>query len=199
MLLAFFDTAIFTWVVLPLLIFVARILDVSLGTVRVVLVSRGVRALSALVGFFEVLIWIIVIGQIIKNLNNAACYVAYAGGFATGTFVGTWLADKLAVGFVIVRVVTQHDASELIDFFNKSNVGATTVDAEGAYGPVKIIFMVIKRQDLRQVIDNIKRFNPNAFYSIEDVRSISQGIFPMRKGLRWRNNGGVPRPFRKGK
>ena len=92
---AFFNTTFYTWVLLPFLIFLARIFDVTLGTLRVIFITRGMKYFSALVGFIEILIWLLAIGQIFKNLNNIACYVAYAGGFATGSFLGIYFAEKL--------------------------------------------------------------------------------------------------------
>ena len=176
----FFNSELFKWAILPLLIFCARIFDVSLGTLRVIFISRGMRAIAALVGFLEILIWLLAIGQIMKNLTNVACYVAYAGGFAMGTFVGIYIVEKLSLGMVLIRVITRKDATELIAFLHSENYGVTSVDAQGTTGMVKVIYTVIKRQDLHHVIEIIKKFNPQAFYTIEDVKSVSEGIFPIR-------------------
>jgi uncharacterized protein YebE (UPF0316 family) len=83
---------LYTWIVLPLLIFLARVVDVSMGTIRVIFVSRGLKYLAPVVGFFEVLIWLLAIGQIMKNLSSPLCYVAYAGGFAAGNYIGIVIA-----------------------------------------------------------------------------------------------------------
>lgn len=176
----FFNSELFKWVVLPLLIFCARIFDVSLGTLRVIFISRGMRLFAALVGFFEVLIWLLAIGQIMKNLTNVVCYIAYAGGFAMGTFVGIYVVEKLSLGVVLIRIITRKDASELLLYLHSENYGVTTVDALGATGMVKVIYTVLKRQDLHHVIEIIKTYNPQAFYTIEDVKSVSEGIFPIR-------------------
>ena len=176
----FFNSELFKWAILPLLIFCARIFDVSLGTLRVIFISRGMRAIAALVGFLEILIWLLAIGQIMKNLTNVACYVAYAGGFAMGTFVGIYIVEKLSLGMVLIRVITRKDATELIAFLHSENYGVTSVDAQGTTGMEKVIYTVIKRQDLHHVIEIIKKFNPQAFYTIEDVKSVSEGIFPIR-------------------
>lgn len=184
----FFNSELFKWAILPLLIFCARIFDVSLGTLRVIFISRGMRAIAALVGFVEILIWLLAIGQIMKNLTNVACYVAYAGGFAMGTFVGIYIVEKLSLGVVLIRVITRKDATELIAFLHSENYGVTSVDAHGATGMVKVIYSIVKRQHLHNVIETIKRFNPQAFYSIEDVKFVSEGIFPL--GQPW-----YKRPF----
>src|SRR3990172_6273287 len=119
----------YTWALLPLLIFAARIMDVSLGTVRLIFVSRGMKYLAPLVGFFEVLTWLLAIGQIMKNLSNPVCYIAYAAGFAMGNFVGIWIAERLSLGVVLVRVVTQKDASPLVDKLKARDYGLTCVDS----------------------------------------------------------------------
>ena len=175
------DSALFAWVLLPALIFCARIFDVSIGTVRVIFIARGYRLYAPILGFFEVLIWLIAIGQIMKNLNNVACYLAYASGYATGTYVGIWLEGKLSLGQVIVRVITRLDASELVKALRRQDYMITTVNTEGAMGPVKLIFSVLQRQSLKEYIGIIRHYNPRAFYSVEDVRFVSEGGEMMSK------------------
>jgi uncharacterized protein YebE (UPF0316 family) len=176
----FFSSELFKWIILPLLIFCARIFDVSLGTLRVIFISRGMRVVAAFVGFVEILIWLLAIGQIMKNLTNVVCYIAYAGGFAMGTFVGIYVVEKLSLGVVLIRIITRMDASELLSYLHSENYGVTSVDAQGTTGMVKVIYTVVKRQDLHYVIEIIKKFNPQAFYTIEEVKTVSEGIFPIR-------------------
>ena len=167
------------WWLLPILIFLARIFDVTLGTLRVVFISRGMRYLAPLAGFFEVLIWITAITQIMRNLDNWVCYFTYAGGYATGTYFGLWLEERLAMGTVVVRVIPQRrDATQLIKRMRAENYGVTSCNAEGAKGPVKIVFSIIKRSSLSKVLRMVQECNPNAFYTVEDVRSIHKGVFP---------------------
>jgi len=189
----------YTWIVIPLLIFVARIFDVSLGTVRVIFVSRGLKYLAPVVGFFEIIIWLLAIGQIMKNLSNPACYIAYAGGFAMGNFVGIHIAEKLSLGLVMIRVVTKKDAASLVDFLKAENYGVTSVDGHGTSGQVKVVFTIVPRREVRSVVELIKKFNPHAFYSIEEVGLVQRGIFPVRKSWRDFSLLGLFRPFRKGK
>jgi uncharacterized protein YebE (UPF0316 family) len=176
--IAFLDSELFRWVILPSLIFVARILDVSIGTIRIVFVARGNRALSPLLGFFEVMIWLLAIGQIIRNLSNFLCYIAYSAGFAAGTFIGLLIEEKLAIGVLLVRIITRKEASELVSNLRAANYGVTVIPARGESGVVDVIYTVIHRRDLKAVLDTIKRFNPKAFYSIENVQSVREGIFP---------------------
>ena len=172
---------LFAWVILPLLIFFARICDVTLGTIRVIFISKGFKYIAPCIGFFEVIIWLLAIGQVMNNITNVASYIAYGAGFATGTFVGMVIEEKLSLGMVIVRVITNKDTGELVNALKAQNFGVTMIDAEGSTGPVNILFMVLKRQDLPQVIGVIKEFQPKAFYSIEDVKTAAEGVFPEKK------------------
>jgi uncharacterized protein YebE (UPF0316 family) len=179
--LGFTYSDIYTWIIIPLLIFVARIFDVSIGTIRILFISRGKKHLAPIMGFCEVLIWLLAIGQIMRNLTNVLCYISYASGFATGTYVGLWIEEKLAVGLLMVRIVTHRDATPLIEHLQLEDFGVTHVAARGISGKVRIVFTIIKRSDLPRVVDIIRRFNPNAFYSTEDVRSVSKEVFPLTK------------------
>lgn len=182
----FLHSPYFTYLVIPILICLARIIDVTIGTVRIILVSKGAKKIAPLLGFFEVLIWLIAIGQVMQNLNNVVNYFAYAAGFAIGNYIGIMIENKLAIGMVVVRIITAADASKLIQFIKSENLGVTSIKAEGASGPVHLIFTVIKRSSLSKVIGKIKIFNPKAFYSIEDVRFVSEGVFP-EKDFSWKS------------
>jgi uncharacterized protein YebE (UPF0316 family) len=193
------NPVLFGYVILPLLIFCARIVDVSMSTFRIVFVARGMKHLAPVVGFFEILIWLVAIGQIFRNLNNVVCYLAYAGGFATGNFVGIYIAEKIAIGKVMLRIVTSRDSTELQHLLKERNYGVTTVDAQGAHGMVKILFSIIPRRSLPDVLALVQRCNPRAFYAIEDVRSASEGIFPIANGLFGSGFPGSIRSLRKSK
>ncbi|MCF7975570.1 MAG: DUF2179 domain-containing protein [Phycisphaerae bacterium] len=193
------DSGIYQWVLLPLMIFAARVLDVSLGTVRLVFVARGYKCLAPVMGFFEVLIWITVIGQIMNNLSNPACYIGYAGGFATGNYVGMWLAERLSLGNAMIRVITQKDASELMASLTASDFGVTVLPGQGVQGQVSVLFTIVPRRRITEVIDKVKQFNPNAFYTIEEVASVRSGVFPAKKYPSFNNITRFFRPFRKGK
>ena len=193
------DFDFYTFFIIPLLIFIARVLDVTLGTIRVIFVSKGFKYLAPVVGFFEIIIWLMAIGQIMSNLNNPACYIAYAGGFAMGNFVGITIAEKLSLGVVLLRVITQKDASDLIESLSSQKYGVTSIDGHGAQGKVNIIFTIVPRKEILKVVEIVKKFNPKAFYTVEDIGFVEEGIFPMRRN--WRNETFefLFRPFRKGK
>ncbi|HOG83015.1 MAG TPA: DUF2179 domain-containing protein [Smithellaceae bacterium] len=178
---AFYHSEIFKFVLLPALIFLARICDVTLDTLRIIYVGRGMKFLAPVIGFVEVLIWLVAITQIFKNLSNPACYVAYAGGFAMGNYIGILLEEKMAIGTVVIRIITQKDAEALIRRLKENRYGVTNVDAQGAMGQVKIIFTIVKRKDIDSVLEIVRGCNPLAFYTIEDVRSVRKGVFPLYK------------------
>jgi uncharacterized protein YebE (UPF0316 family) len=177
------DSEIFKWVILPILIFIARTLDVTLGTLRNVFISKGFRHIVPFIGFFEVLIWLISMRQIMQHLDNPLCYIGFAGGFAMGTYVGLKIDNRLALGLQVIRVITPENWQALVDAFQSHNLGTTVIDGQGAKGPVKIIFTIVKRKDISTVRNLIKKINPSAFYSIEDIRIANQGVFP-KKNLR---------------
>lgn len=179
----FFNSEIFKYIVLPLIIFSTRICDVTLDTLRIIYVSRGIKILAASIGFIEVLIWLFAITQIFRNLANPLCYVAYAGGFAMGNFIGILIEERMAIGTVVIRIITQKDATELIELLKNEGYGVTHMDAQGSLGPVKIIFTIVKRKDIDHVLEIISSCNPLAFYTIEDVRSVRKGVFPIAKGI----------------
>lgn len=183
---SFLNTGIYTWVVLPLLIFLARVCDQTIGTIRIMFISRGDKLISPILGFFEVLIWILAIREIMYNLSNVLGYVAYAGGFATGNLVGIYLEEKIALGVRVIRIITQQDASALAASLIKKGYGVTNIPAEGSQGEVNVIFTMIHRYDLEEVIKLVERFNPKAFYTIESVISVKEGMFPAKRSVFWR-------------
>lgn len=183
----------YAWVILPLIIFVARIFDVTLGTLRIIFVARGKRNLAPLLGFFEVLIWIVVISQLVQNLESATAYIGYAAGFAAGNYFGMWLEDKLALGTYILRLITTEEPVELVQRLRDAGFGVTTVEGEGKTGAVHLIYTFVKRRDVEQVLTVIHEVKPNAFVSMEEVRSTEKGIFPsglaaQARGSLWRKS-----------
>ncbi len=175
------DSELFQWVVLPLLIFFARISDQTIGTLRLIFLSKGYKYLAPFLGFFEVIIWILAISQIMKHLDNIMCYLAYGAGFAMGNFIGILVEQRLSLGIVIIRIILKKENPEMIHHLKEANYGLTLVDAEGGRGKVKIIFSTIKRKDVQEFIALLDRFEPEAFYTIEDVKSAREGVFKSGK------------------
>ncbi len=156
------------WV--PAFVFFARIADVSIGTLRIMFVSKGLRIPAAILGFIEVLIWIIVVSQIFLNLDNWMNYVAFAGGFAAGNYVGMLIEEKLKIGIQIFRIIIKDNADSLINKLRDADFRVTELDAKGSTGKVKILFTVCKRKRWKELISIIREENPEAFYSVEDVK-----------------------------
>ncbi|MBU0497559.1 MAG: DUF2179 domain-containing protein [Candidatus Thermoplasmatota archaeon] len=192
-------TEIYALLVLPFLIFFARVIDVSIGTIRIIFVAKGLKYLAPLVGFFEVLIWLLAIGQIIQNLTVWYYYLFYAAGFATGNFVGIFIEEKLSIGMVGIRIITKRDATELVNALKQEHFGLTVVDAKGIDERVKIIYSVVQRQCLEKIIEIVKKYNPTAFYSIEDIRFVNEALHPPILSLSQRAKSSMMRRWRKGK
>jgi len=171
-----------TWIIIPILIFLARVTDVSLGTLRIVFVSKGLKVIAPILGFFEVLIWLLAVSRIFSNLDNWLYFIAYAGGFATGNYVGLLIEERLAIGFINIRIITQLSGEELIIRLSKEGFGVTSVDATGSLGKVNIIYCVLKRSDYKRVAELIHEYNPKAFFTIEDIRFANKGVFQEPKG-----------------
>jgi len=171
----------YVWVGLPLLIFAARVCDVTLGTLRIIFTSRGMRNLAPVLGFVETFIWIVAVSSIVKHAQNVAAFVGYAAGFASGTYIGMMIEDRLAMGTLTLRAIIRRDPKELIKALHEARFGVTTVEGQGVEGNVKIIYTTFKRQDLPVVVEIFHRFLPGAFLSVEEVRSTEQGIFPVSK------------------
>ncbi|MCY1719501.1 DUF2179 domain-containing protein [Prolixibacteraceae bacterium Z1-6] len=175
---SFYDSNLFTYGLLPGLIFFSRVLDVSFGTIRIVMVSKGHKVWAPVLGFFEVLIWLLAISRIFQNLDNWTCYIAYAAGFASGNYVGLLIEEKLAVGIVKVQIITRKSARQLIQNLTDAGYGITHHEAQGSSETVSIIYSIINRKQIKKVQDIVTKTNPLAFYSVEDVKSVNKGIFP---------------------
>ena len=169
---------------MPLLIFLLRIADVSIGTIRIIFVARGNRIIAPLLGFFEVFIWVLAISNIIQQLDNWFNYFAYAGGFATGNYVGMRIEERLAVGISLVRIITKKEMPSLSSSLNEKGIPTTLLDGHGRDDDVSIIYTIVKRKQLAEVIDLIKKINPKAFFTVEDIRYISHENFSSIKRQR---------------
>jgi uncharacterized protein YebE (UPF0316 family) len=170
----------YAWVILPFIVFFARIADVTLGTLRIIFTSRGKRNIAPLLGFVEVFIWIVVVGQIVKNVHSITAYFGYAAGFATGTYIGMKIEERLALGTLVLRIILAQGGDEMAHSLREAGYGVTTVNGEGASGAVKLLYTVIKRKNLGTVAAIIHAVNPKAFFSVEEVRLAESGIFPMQ-------------------
>ena len=166
----------FDYLILPLLIFVLRICDVSLDTMRIIFMTKGYRKIAPFIGFFEILIWIVAITRIMQNLNNWVTYVAYAAGFATGNYVGMLLDEKLAIGHELIRVITKIEPAGLAETLREAGFGVTTVKATGMQGEVGIHYIIVNRKNLKCAIEIIEQHSPTAFYTIENIHFVNRPL-----------------------
>lgn len=175
----------FSYVFLPLLIFLARVTDVSINTIRIIYVLGGRRVTATVLGFFESFIWLMAIRQIFEHFDNWVCYVAYPGGFAMGILVGMMIEERIAYGKVVVRIITRRDLSGLMSYFLQQNMRFTKVDAEGPDGKESLVFTVIERENLDELLSMLKQILPSAFYTVEKVNRASESGTVVHETTRW--------------
>jgi len=161
----------------PILIFFLRIGDVSLGTLRLVLVTRGAKGPAALLGIGEVLIWITAVGTAILNLTSPLHVMGYACGFGAGTWVGMWLEERVPLGTALVQATCRGVDGIVADGLREMGYGVTEVAGEGFGGPVEVVSTVVKRQSVPTVIARIESMDPDAFIAIYDAR-VRRGLIP---------------------
>jgi uncharacterized protein YebE (UPF0316 family) len=162
----------------PLLIFAAEVCVVTISTLRIIAIARGQTLIAPLLGFFEITIWLFAIGQTMQNLKDPACFLAFALGFTLGNFMGLRIEKLLALGTVVIRVITHRDATDLIAALRSASYGVTCVDAQGATGAVQIVMTVVKRKQLAGVVALIESHHPQVFYAVDEVQAAAAGIFP---------------------
>jgi uncharacterized protein YebE (UPF0316 family) len=177
--------SVFSYLLLPLLIFFARIFDVSINTVRIIYVLGGRKLTSTLLGFFESFVWLMAIRQIFEHLDDWICYVAYPAGFAAGIFVGMIIEEKIAYGKVIVRIITRKDVQGLLQYLNKQYLRYTYVKAEGPDGHENLVFTVLEREKLEQLLATLKEILPTAFYTVEKVNRAAESGAVVEQTTRW--------------
>lgn len=173
----FLSTDLFRWVIMPLIIFIARIADVSLGTTRIIMISKGKKELASFVGFFEVILWLLVASKVIQSIDNILYIIAYASGFAAGSYVGVMIDERLAIGNVSLRIITIKEPTELIQRLSEAGFGVTKVDAQGTRGKAYVVYSIINRKDIGKFEKIVLEFVPRAFISVEDIRKVKEGIF----------------------
>ena len=174
-------------VVLTLAIFLARVLDVSLGTYRSILVFRGYRGAAALLGFLEAIVWVLAAGRVLQDLGQWYLIVAFASGYATGNVVGLWLEARLAVGSELVRVVSRRAGVDLAEGLRGEGYQVTELDGRAAGDePVEVLLVVERRRRLRRLVAAIGTLDPTALCTTSDVRTPQTVHIPRRPaGLGW--------------
>jgi uncharacterized protein YebE (UPF0316 family) len=172
-----FKTIEMWWVTLSnaLFIFALRLTDVSMGTVRTIMVMRGMRKVAALIGFVEVSIWVVAISRVIGNVDSIWSVLGYSGGFAAGTLLGMWIEDKLALGHVYVHVISMDKGLEIAHQIRKAGHGATQMQAEGRTGPVHLIEVVAPRRQVKNILRLVNQVDAESFVTVEEARQVMRG------------------------
>lgn len=173
---AFMHTGLFNWLIMPLLIFCSRILDMSLGTVRVVMISKGYRKWAPIIGFFEVLIWLVAVRQVITSMDNILWMLSYAGGFAAGTYIGMAISDRLNMGHVLFHIITKKDCTALLGKLRQKKLRYAHSYDDDDKQQSSIIYTVVPAKDVQELGEFIVKDYPRAFYAVQDVRKVSQGV-----------------------
>ena len=168
-----------------ILIIAARVVDVSLGTIRTICVVNGRRRVAWILGFFEILIWIFAVSKVIQNLEHPAFAIAYAIGFAFGNYVGITIEKRLAFGEQVVRVFTRKGL-ELAEYLRGLGFRVTKFAGEGRDGPVDLLFIEIPRRIASQAAAMARRIDPECFIVVDDVRFVSASVTSGFQTTDWR-------------
>ncbi|HEY8363262.1 MAG TPA: DUF2179 domain-containing protein [Tissierellaceae bacterium] len=166
-----------------LFIFFARVTDVTLSTIRTLLVVQGRKLLAAVIGFFEVSIYVTALSKVVGNLDNPLNLLSYALGFACGTFMGITIENKIALGNLAVQIIlTIPDKEPLIKDLREKGFGVTVTVGQGLEGTKEILNVAIKRKDLETLKKKIYEYDKNAFITVNNIKPISGGFFvPVKK------------------
>jgi len=172
-----------------LVIFLARICDVSIGTVRTIITVQGRTTIAFFLATFEITIWVLVASAVINQVKEQPLLVLfYALGYATGNVVGIVVERKLAFDLIILKVITPNTGRQLADNLRQNGQPVTIFRGEGMYGPVEELYIACRRRDLKWILSDVRRIDPAAFYVIEQARDISKVLRPTYSALGgWRS------------
>lgn len=165
----------------PVVIFLLRIGDVSLSTVRLLLTVRGHRILVPLLGFLEVLIWIFAVSGVVTNLESPGLMVGYAAGFATGSWVGLLLEERMALGLATVRAVVREEGPAVAAALRELGHGVTEQPGQGREGPVEILVSVLARRRVPEALHAIDELAPHSFVVVSEPRTVRRGWLGPRR------------------
>ena len=161
-----------------LFIFCLRLADVTLGTIRTVLVMRGVRFVAALVGFFEIIIWVVAISRVMGHLDSVFNVIAYAAGYSCGILMGIFVEERLALGVTVVNIIVHEDEARLADELRQAGFGVTRMEAFGMRDQMHLLRVGLPRRKVNQLVRLCRKLSPKSFLTVEDVRGAYGGYLP---------------------
>ena len=167
-----------------LVIFLARIADVSLGTIRTIITVQGRTVIAFILALFEITIWILVASTVINQVKEQPLLIVfYAFGYATGNVVGIMVEKKLAFGVIILKILTRDAGQQISDYLRKKGQPVTIFVGEGMKGPVSELYIACRRRDLKWILPEIKKLDEQMFYIIEQARDMSKVLKPIHSPL----------------
>jgi uncharacterized protein YebE (UPF0316 family) len=160
-----------------LMIFLLRVIDMSLDTMRMLFVVRGKKTVAWVLGFLQSLVFVIAISTVLANLNNILNIIGYAAGFATGNVLGMYIEERLAIGHIAMRVISTKKGIAIAEALRKAGFAVTEIQARGKDGKVALLNSSIKRRDVGRFETLVTKTEPGAFITAEDVRPIRVGFW----------------------
>ncbi|MBN2546193.1 MAG: DUF2179 domain-containing protein [Spirochaetes bacterium] len=161
-------------VLVPSIIFIAKVTEVSLATVALIFTSKGYKKLATIISFLEIFIYLFAISRLIDNMTNIFYYFSYAGGYALGTYIGIWIEEKISIGYTNIRIITKKNADKLEQKLHFEGYKTTKYTAESVSSlKVNVVNAIVKRKEINKIIQIINDFDKKIFYSVEDIRYVS--------------------------
>jgi uncharacterized protein YebE (UPF0316 family) len=162
-------------ILLGVLIFLARVADVSMGTMRTISIVQGRTRIAFLLGFIEVSMWLVIISTVIHSISEKPILgVFYALGFSTGNVAGIILEKRIAFGHIIVRIISTQSGREIAEKIRQTGHAVTTFQGEGLTGPVTMLYVVCPRKEQTEVVQMVRSIEPDAFYTVDMAGSVSK-------------------------
>lgn len=163
--------------VIPLLVFVGGVADVSLGTVRMLMVTAGLRWQAALMAMAQIAVFVLAIGAVVTNLDNPFAVLGYTLGWGAGTFLGMWAEERAAFGYRLIQVINGDPTVHVADELRRRGLRVTRMDGHGMRGSVEVAMTVIPRRSLDTVRAHIMEIAPRAFITVERAERPIGGTF----------------------
>lgn len=158
-------------------IFLLRVCDMTMDTIRVLFVVRGKKVLAWILGFFQSLLFVVAITQVLANLNNPLTILSYAGGFATGIVIGMFIEERLAIGHVHFSIISPKRGASIAEMLRENGFGVTEIPARGMDGTVSVLHCSVIRKDVRKIEKIVMEADPEAFITAEDIRPVWRGFW----------------------